>query len=114
VKRGPPSVGDYALVRRQFAVFERALKKFGADVALWVAYIRKAQDEGARALIGRLCARCVPLVPRAHRAALMGRARRCSGTRASSRCMCSRRCTSSARMRAASRLCRRCSSAACA
>jgi hypothetical protein len=30
-------VGDYALVRRQFAVFERALKKFGAGVALWVA-----------------------------------------------------------------------------
>jgi U3 small nucleolar RNA-associated protein 6 len=33
-KRGPPSVGEYALVRRQFAVFERALKKFGVDVAL--------------------------------------------------------------------------------
>jgi U3 small nucleolar RNA-associated protein 6 len=59
-------VGDYALVRRQFAVFECALKKFGGDVALWVAYIRKARDEGACALVGRLYARCVrPPPPRA-------------------------------------------------
>jgi U3 small nucleolar RNA-associated protein 6 len=65
-------VGDYALVRRQFAVFERALKKFGGDVALWVAYIRKARDEGARALVGRLCARCVPLLLLGLGVALMG------------------------------------------
>jgi hypothetical protein len=32
-KRGLPSVGDHVLVRRQFTVFERMLKKFGADVA---------------------------------------------------------------------------------
>jgi U3 small nucleolar RNA-associated protein 6 len=62
-KHRPPSVGDYELVRRQFAVFEHALKKFGADVALWVASIRKARDEGARALVGGLCARRVLSLP---------------------------------------------------
>jgi U3 small nucleolar RNA-associated protein 6 len=50
-------VSDFALVRRQFQIYERALKKFGGDVALWVEYINAAKRERARALVGRLTAR---------------------------------------------------------
>ena len=55
--KGPPSVSDYALVRRQFQIFERALKKFKGDVGLWLQYIHVAKKEGARALVGRITAR---------------------------------------------------------
>lgn len=54
---GPPTVSDYALVRRQFHIFERALKRFKSDVGLWIQYIRLAKHEGARALVGRITAR---------------------------------------------------------
>lgn len=57
----PPSVSDYALVRRQFHIFERALKKFKSDVGLWIQYIQVAKREGARALVGRITARFVVL-----------------------------------------------------
>ncbi|GLB37280.1 putative U3 small nucleolar RNA-associated protein 6 [Lyophyllum shimeji] len=58
-----PSISDYALVRRQFHIFERALKKFKSDVGLWVQYIQVAQREGARALVGRITARALQLHP---------------------------------------------------
>lgn len=53
----PPTVSDYALVRRQFHIFERALRKFKSDVGLWTQYIHVAKREGARALVGRITAR---------------------------------------------------------
>ncbi len=59
IPKGPPSVSDYALVRRQFQIFERALKKFKEDVGLWVQYLQVAKREGARALVGRISARYV-------------------------------------------------------
>ncbi|TFY56252.1 hypothetical protein EVJ58_g7756 [Rhodofomes roseus] len=59
----PPSVSDYALVRRQFHVFERALKKFKGDVGLWIQYIQVAKKEGARTLVGRITARALQLHP---------------------------------------------------
>ncbi|KAI0036914.1 U3 small nucleolar RNA-associated protein 6-domain-containing protein, partial [Vararia minispora EC-137] len=62
--KGPSTLSDYALVRRQFHIFERALKKFKDDVGLWVEYIRAAQREGARALVGRITARALQLHPR--------------------------------------------------
>ncbi|KAF5386261.1 hypothetical protein D9615_002379 [Tricholomella constricta] len=58
-----PSISDYALVRRQFHIFERALKKFKSDVGLWIQYIQVAQREGARALVGRITARALQLHP---------------------------------------------------
>ncbi|KAF7790424.1 hypothetical protein EIP86_001379 [Pleurotus ostreatoroseus] len=61
--RSTPSVSDYALVRRQFHIFERALKKFKSDVALWIQYIQVARKEGARSLVGRICARALQLHP---------------------------------------------------
>ena len=59
IAKGSPSVSDYALVRRQFHIFERALKKFKGDVGLWIQYIQVAKKEGARALVGRITARQV-------------------------------------------------------
>lgn len=50
-------------MRRQFHIFERALRKFKADVALWVQYIELAKREGARALLGRISARYVRTEP---------------------------------------------------
>lgn len=52
-------MSDYALVRRQFQIFERALKKFKGDVGLWIQYVQVAKREGARALVGRITARYV-------------------------------------------------------
>ncbi|KAJ7039218.1 U3 small nucleolar RNA-associated protein 6-domain-containing protein [Mycena alexandri] len=57
------SISDYALVRRQFHIFERALKKFKADVGLWVQYIDVAKREGAHTLVGRVVARAIQLHP---------------------------------------------------
>ena len=56
---GPATISDYALVRRQFHIFERAVKKFKSDVGLWVQYIEVAKREKADALVGRIVARCV-------------------------------------------------------
>ncbi|KAJ7782891.1 U3 small nucleolar RNA-associated protein 6-domain-containing protein [Mycena metata] len=49
--------------RRQFHIFERALKKFKADVGLWVQYIDVAKREGAHTLVGRVVARAIQLHP---------------------------------------------------
>ncbi|KDQ21825.1 hypothetical protein BOTBODRAFT_99309 [Botryobasidium botryosum FD-172 SS1] len=59
----PPSAADFALVRRQFYILERAVRKFKADIGLWVQYIDVAKREGARALVGRICARALQLHP---------------------------------------------------
>ncbi|GJJ06373.1 hypothetical protein Clacol_000564 [Clathrus columnatus] len=57
------SISDYSIVRRQFQIFERALRKFKGDVGLWVQYIELAKKEGARALVGRISARAIQLHP---------------------------------------------------
>lgn len=54
---GPPSISDYALVRKQFFIFERAVSKFKSDLGLWVQYIQLAKKEGAKGLASRICAR---------------------------------------------------------
>ncbi|KZV85886.1 hypothetical protein EXIGLDRAFT_653692, partial [Exidia glandulosa HHB12029] len=60
---GKKTISDYALVRRQLHIFERAVAKFKDDVALWVQYIKLAQREGARTLAGKICARALRLHP---------------------------------------------------
>lgn len=57
------TISDYALVRRQFHIFERALRKFKADVGLWIQYIQVAKRVGARGLVGRITARALQLHP---------------------------------------------------
>ena len=51
------TISDYAIVRRQFKLFERALRKFKDDVGLWIQYIRLAKREKAKALVGRITVR---------------------------------------------------------
>ncbi|KAF5371580.1 hypothetical protein D9758_003433 [Tetrapyrgos nigripes] len=59
----PKTISDYALVRRQFNIFERVLKRFKSDVGLWIEYIQLAKKEGARSLVGRITARALQLHP---------------------------------------------------
>lgn len=59
LKAGPATLSDYALVRRQFHIFERAVKKFKSDVGLWIQYIQVAKQQGARSLVGRITARFI-------------------------------------------------------
>lgn len=61
--KGPPTISDFALIRRQFQIFERALKKFKDDVGLWIQYIQAAQRAQARALVSRICGRALQLHP---------------------------------------------------
>jgi U3 small nucleolar RNA-associated protein 6 len=68
---GPATISDYALVRRQFHIFERAVNKFKSDVGLWVQYIEVAKREKADALVGRIIARWV-LICRQHVVAYCG------------------------------------------
>lgn len=56
-ERSPESVSDYAIVRRVFHIFERAVRKFKGDVGLWMEYIRVAEKAGAKALAGKITAR---------------------------------------------------------
>ncbi|THV06741.1 hypothetical protein K435DRAFT_743269 [Dendrothele bispora CBS 962.96] len=63
IKSSPQTISDYALVRRQFNIFERALKRFKSDVGLWIEYISLAKKEGARTLVGRITARALQLHP---------------------------------------------------
>ncbi|KAH9942332.1 U3 small nucleolar RNA-associated protein 6-domain-containing protein [Epithele typhae] len=63
LEKGSPTISDYALVRRQFQIFERTLKKFKGDVGLWIQYIQVAKKEGARSLVGRITARALQLHP---------------------------------------------------
>ncbi|KAJ3922273.1 U3 snoRNP protein [Lentinula edodes] len=63
IPKTPVTVSDFALVRRQFHIFERALKRFKSDVGLWIEYIQLAKKEGARSLVGRITARALQLHP---------------------------------------------------
>ncbi|CAE6430116.1 unnamed protein product [Rhizoctonia solani] len=57
------SLADYCIVRRQFFVLERAVRKFKSDVPLWVQYIELAKSNNARSLVGKLCSRALSLHP---------------------------------------------------
>ena len=56
-ERSPHSVSDYAIVKRVFQIFERAVRKFKGDVGLWMEYIRVGEKVGAKALVGKITAR---------------------------------------------------------
>ena len=56
-ERSPQSVSDYAIVKRVFQIFERAVRKFKGDVGLWMEYISVAEKVGARSLVGKITAR---------------------------------------------------------
>lgn len=53
----PATISDFAMVKRLFNIYERALKRFKSDIGLWTQYINTAKREGARNLVGRVLAR---------------------------------------------------------
>ncbi|CAE6517391.1 unnamed protein product [Rhizoctonia solani] len=57
------SLADFCIVRRQFFILERAVRKFKSDVSLWVQYIELAKSNNARSLVGKLCSRALALHP---------------------------------------------------
>ncbi|KAG8782083.1 U3 snoRNP protein [Ceratobasidium sp. 428] len=57
------SLSDYSIIRRQFYVLERAVRKFKNDVSLWIHYIELAKSNRARALVGKLCSRALSSHP---------------------------------------------------
>ncbi|KAL1920616.1 uncharacterized protein VTP21DRAFT_993 [Calcarisporiella thermophila] len=57
------SISDYAGVRRINFIFERALRKFGGDVSLWLQYIDFAKSSGASKTLGKLFAKAIQLHP---------------------------------------------------
>ncbi|PFH52029.1 hypothetical protein AMATHDRAFT_57722 [Amanita thiersii Skay4041] len=63
IPRTPSSLSDFALVKRQYQIFERALKRFKSDVDLWTRYIQVAKRQGARSLVGRITARALQIHP---------------------------------------------------
>ena len=56
-ERSAQSVSDYAIVKRVFQIFERAVRKFRGDVGLWMEYIRVAEKVGAKSLVSKVTAR---------------------------------------------------------
>jgi len=54
---------SHVFVNRQNAIFERAVKKFKSDVALWIDYIDHAKRHNAHVLVGSIAARALQLHP---------------------------------------------------
>lgn len=57
-------MSNYAIVKRVFQIFERAIRKFKGDAGLWMEYIRVAERVGAKALVGKITARWVSVAKR--------------------------------------------------
>jgi len=62
-ERPPRTLSDYAIVKRVFQIFERAVRKFRGDVGLWMEYIRVAEKVGAKSLVGKITARAIQMHP---------------------------------------------------
>ena len=56
---GPHTVSDHSITQRQYAIFERAVKKWKDDLGLWIEYINVLRRNGARTKVAGVCARCV-------------------------------------------------------
>ncbi|KAG8782554.1 U3 snoRNP protein [Serendipita sp. 405] len=64
MKTPPPhSISSHSIRQRQFSIFERAMRKFKADIRLWVQYIEVAKKENAGNLVGRVVAKALKLHP---------------------------------------------------
>jgi U3 small nucleolar RNA-associated protein 6 len=60
---GKKSISDHSGLRRIFLLFERALKKFGGDIRLWVQYLDYAKRTGSNVVMTRGIARAIQLHP---------------------------------------------------
>ncbi|CAG8509378.1 159_t:CDS:10 [Ambispora leptoticha] len=61
--KGKTTISDYAIPRRIYQIYDRALIKFKGDVALWLQYIEYAKTSGAGKLLGKIYGRAIQLHP---------------------------------------------------
>ncbi|CAG8461335.1 10171_t:CDS:10 [Ambispora gerdemannii] len=61
--KGKTTISDYAIPRRIYQIYDRALIKFKGDVALWLQYIDYAKTSGAGKLLGKIYGRAIQLHP---------------------------------------------------
>ena len=59
------SLGDFAGVKRVHFLFDRALRKFGSDLALWLRYLDFAKRTGSSKALSQIFPRMLQLHPRA-------------------------------------------------
>ncbi|TPX37521.1 hypothetical protein SmJEL517_g00500 [Synchytrium microbalum] len=57
------TVSDYSIVQRIHSLYQKALKKFGGDVELWVEYLNWAQEIKSTKALGKSFARAIQLHP---------------------------------------------------
>ncbi|KAL1748436.1 U3 small nucleolar RNA-associated protein 6-domain-containing protein [Schizophyllum fasciatum] len=60
---GPHTVSDHSITQRQYAIFERAVKKWKDDLGLWIEYINLLRRNGARTKVAGVCARALAMHP---------------------------------------------------
>ncbi|CAG8840603.1 19230_t:CDS:2, partial [Racocetra persica] len=61
--RGKTSISDYAITRRLYHIFDRAVIKFKGDISLWLQYIEFAKSAGAGKLLGKIFGRALQFHP---------------------------------------------------
>ncbi|CAG8522616.1 3654_t:CDS:10 [Cetraspora pellucida] len=61
--RGKTSISDYAIIRRLYHIFDRAVIKFKGDISLWLQYIDFAKSAGAGKLLGKIFGRALQFHP---------------------------------------------------
>lgn len=54
---------DFAIIRRIHGIYQRCLRKFAGDVALWCQYIEWAKSVGSSKALGKTFARAIQLFP---------------------------------------------------
>ncbi|CAG8688995.1 17119_t:CDS:2, partial [Dentiscutata heterogama] len=60
---GKTSISDYAIIRRIYHIFDRAVIKFKGDIPLWLQYIEFAKSTGAGKLLGKIFGSALQLHP---------------------------------------------------
>ncbi|CAG8466738.1 2617_t:CDS:2 [Paraglomus occultum] len=61
--KGKPTLSDYAIPRRIYHLFERAVNKFKSDLSLWLQYIEYAKSNKAGKLLNKIFGRALQLHP---------------------------------------------------
>ncbi|CAG8506219.1 6852_t:CDS:10 [Scutellospora calospora] len=60
---GKTSISDYAIIRRLYHIYDRAIIKFKGDISLWLQYIEFAKSAEAGKLLGKIFGSALQLHP---------------------------------------------------
>ncbi|EPZ31089.1 hypothetical protein O9G_006285, partial [Rozella allomycis CSF55] len=63
IKLKHDSPAEHSIVGHIYQIFDRALRKFGGDVSLWLQYIECAKQNNSSSILGRLFARAIQVHP---------------------------------------------------